>query len=58
MADVFISYKREDRPLVEEIAARLRRLKLTVWFDAGLAGGGRRIVPAISLHDEKFSGKN
>ena len=39
MADVFISYKRKDRPLVEEIAARLRRLKLTVWFDAGLAGG-------------------
>lgn len=39
MADVFISYKRDERPAVEEIAARLRALGLRVWFDAGLSAG-------------------
>ncbi|MEQ1616861.1 MAG: neutral zinc metallopeptidase [Terricaulis sp.] len=39
MADVFISYKRDERAAVEEIAARLRALGLQVWFDASLSGG-------------------
>lgn len=39
MADVFISYKREDRPEVEQIAAALRKLKVTVWFDESLKAG-------------------
>jgi hypothetical protein len=39
MADVFISYKREERAQVERIAERLRGLGLTVWFDARLPSG-------------------
>ena len=39
MADVFISYKRDERPAVEQIAARMRALGLNVWFDAGLSAG-------------------
>lgn len=38
-ADVFISYKREERTRVEVIASALRELKLTVWFDAKLPSG-------------------
>jgi TIR domain len=37
--DVFISYKRSERALVEKIAAALRALKLSVWFDASLESG-------------------
>lgn len=39
MADVFISYKRDERPSVERVAQRLRALGLTVWFDASLSAG-------------------
>lgn len=39
MADVFISYKREERGLVEKLAGALRGLGLTVWFDASLSAG-------------------
>jgi hypothetical protein len=39
MADVFISYKREDRPQVEALAALLVDLELSVWFDAGIEVG-------------------
>lgn len=39
MADVFISYKREERAQVERIAERLRGLGLSVWFDARLPSG-------------------
>ena len=39
MTDIFISYKRRLRPRVEEIAAALRALGLTVWFDAALEAG-------------------
>ncbi len=39
MADVFLSYKREERAAVETIASRLRNLGLTVWFDASLRAG-------------------
>jgi len=35
-ADVFISYKREERDAVTTIAERLRALALAVWFDVGL----------------------
>ena len=38
-ADVFLSYKREERPRVETIAAALRDLKFNVWFDARLVSG-------------------
>jgi|GEM_PF-2461884 len=39
MADVFISYKREDRGAIEEITRALRGLKLDIWFDASLSAG-------------------
>jgi hypothetical protein len=39
VADVFISYKRDERPAVESIAARLRDLGLMVWFDASMSAG-------------------
>ena len=39
MADVFISYKREEREDVVRIADALRALKLDVWFDARLTSG-------------------
>jgi hypothetical protein len=39
MADVFLSYKRSERTAVELIADRLRKLDLTVWFDAHLNSG-------------------
>lgn len=39
MRQVFISYARDDRPQVEELAARLRRLVDSVWFDSQLHGG-------------------
>lgn len=37
--DIFISYKREERPRVEAIVEALRALKFNVWFDARLASG-------------------
>jgi hypothetical protein len=40
MADVFISYKREERARVQRIAQGLQELGLSVWFDASLEGGG------------------
>jgi len=39
VADVFISYKREDRPRVSIIAELLSDLRLTAWFDASLVSG-------------------
>lgn len=39
MADVFISYKREERQAVKRLAQELRRLGLDVWFDASLNAG-------------------
>ncbi len=41
MADVFISYKKEDRAYTELIAAVLRSQQLTVWWDEDLGGGHR-----------------
>jgi len=37
--DVFLSYKRDERALVERIAVHLRALGLTVWFDAKISAG-------------------
>ncbi|MCI4644740.1 MAG: toll/interleukin-1 receptor domain-containing protein [Hyphomonadaceae bacterium] len=37
--DVFISYKRDERAEVLNLAQRLQALKLTVWFDADLRSG-------------------
>lgn len=39
-ADVFISYKREDRSRVEPLAMALRRLRTNVWIDDALSPGG------------------
>lgn len=39
MADVFISYKREDRPRAEALNALLIDLELSAWFDAGIEVG-------------------
>lgn len=39
MADIFISYKRDDRARCEDIYRRLLDLGFTVWFDARLTPG-------------------
>lgn len=39
MADIFISYKRDERAYVERLSATLRTLSFDVWFDAGLSAG-------------------
>lgn len=37
--DVFISYKREDRPLVEPIVRLMKQLVIDTWIDAQLTAG-------------------
>lgn len=39
MADIFISYKRSQRKRIEQIAEKLQRLGMSVWFDASLEAG-------------------
>jgi hypothetical protein len=39
MADVFVSYKRDHRREVAQIAERLQALGVSVWYDAGLTAG-------------------
>lgn len=39
MSEVFISYKREDRPRIDAIAQGLRRAGLSVWLDVDTPGG-------------------
>ena len=39
MPDAFISYHSEDRAAVAIVAEELKKLKLDVWFDAGLRAG-------------------
>ena len=39
MADVFISYKRDERDAVERIAHQLRAIGFEVWFDASMSAG-------------------
>src|SRR5262249_8645522 len=41
MADVFISYTREDLPQVSTLAQKLKQLDLTVWWDAEIRAGAR-----------------
>jgi len=51
VADVFISYKREERTRCERIATKLRGLGLDVWFDAKLEAGknfDREIESAVA----------
>jgi formylglycine-generating enzyme required for sulfatase activity len=36
MADIFVSYKKEDREIVEHLVAALRSHGFTVWWDEGL----------------------
>ena len=40
MADVFISYQRQERDAVEIVAEKLKALKFDVWFDEALRSGG------------------
>ncbi len=39
MADVFLSYAREDRDLVERLAAALESAGMSVWWDRRISGG-------------------
>jgi hypothetical protein len=39
MADVFISYKREDRPLVRPLVRALQEIGFTVWWDSRIETG-------------------
>ena len=39
MADVFLSYKREDRPLVSKLARALQERGFTVWWDRRIEAG-------------------
>ncbi len=39
MADVFLSYATEDRPLAERLAAALEKAGLSVWWDRYIRGG-------------------
>ena len=39
MAEVFISYKREERSLVAPIAAQLAELSVDAWFDREISAG-------------------
>ena len=39
MADVFISYKRDERDAIERIAHQLRAIGFEVWFDASMSAG-------------------
>lgn len=41
MADIFLSYAREDRPAVEKLAALLEAAGLSCWWDRQLAAGTR-----------------
>ena len=49
MADVFISYKREDRPAAERLAGALRQLGFEVWWDLDLLSGDsfRNVIRAV-----------
>ncbi len=49
MADVFISYKRQDRPIVERLAGALQQLDFEVWWDFELLSGEdfRQVIRAV-----------
>lgn len=51
MADVFLSYSREDRPIAQAIAAEMQRLGVDIWWDHDLLGGDdyrSRILEVLS----------
>ena len=54
MADVFISYKREDRTRVEPLVQALKSKRFDVWWDADLLPG-ERIGQAIQQILNKVS---
>ena len=39
MAHLFISYSREDRPVIEKLAAALEEAGHSVWWDRHIRGG-------------------
>ena len=49
MGDVFISYKREDRPFAERLSIVLEQLGFEVWWDFDLLSGDRyrRVIRAV-----------
>ncbi|HEY5107254.1 MAG TPA: TIR domain-containing protein [Caulobacteraceae bacterium] len=49
MADIFISYKRENRPFAERLSIVLEQLGFEVWWDFDLLSGDRyrRVIRAI-----------
>jgi hypothetical protein len=49
VADVFISYKRQDRPVVERLASALQQLGFDVWWDLELLSGEsyRQVIRAV-----------
>jgi hypothetical protein len=49
MADVFISYKREDRPMAERLSIALEQLGFDVWWDFELLSGQRyrRVIEEV-----------
>ena len=49
--DVFIAYKREERPRVEQLAQKLKAIGLSVWFDTSLASGSPRSRHAAAVVD-------
>ena len=51
MADVFISYKREDRQTAERISIALEQLGFDVWWDFELLSGDkyRNVIRALHL---------
>ncbi len=54
MADVFLSYKSEDRELVRPLAEALVRAGVSVWWDQKIAAGGTwRETIASALNDAK-----
>jgi hypothetical protein len=49
MADIFISYKREDRPMAERLSIALEQLGFDVWWDFDLLSGEpyRKVIRAV-----------
>ncbi|WP_336987092.1 TIR domain-containing protein [Altererythrobacter aquiaggeris] len=41
MSEIFVSYKRENRPVVEHLVCGLKNHGLNVWWDAEIEGGSR-----------------
>ena len=52
MADIFISYKREDRPIAQRLADVLKQLGFDVWWDLELLAGDkyRQVIREVIDH--------